>query len=635
MPSLNNTANSDEMTHEAKAGEGKSFKSLLAGVGGKVVALAVLPIALMAALNVFSMTQSFGVFDDSFERRNASDAVRDAIVTANDGVKDGMLSMVQSTSALLKAHQGSLLMKNAGLSGRTFTARTAVGEEIDVFRGNVRDLSAALESAGLVRSNDDAEGETELQAENRHRLNIIRRVTETLPPLFEMFAESNNRTLALIKAEDFAAATSNFAFEETQRLDIVKESLLKISENLEKLSGAIGQSLQLKSETDAESARGELQFLSIFAFSLLAAIAVSLIAAAAWYAIRRLATPLKEMSAAMRTLSAGDTSLQIPSLERVDEIGDMAKAVQIFKDNAIETARLAAAQAEEQASKAKRAEYIENLSSKFDTEAVEMLDAVSTASTEMRSTAQSMAGTAEQASEQTEAVSSASESASGNVQTVAAATEELSASISEITRQVNQSSEIAGKAVSEAERVSGTVAGLSEAAQKIGDVVNLIQEIAEQTNLLALNATIEAARAGDAGKGFAVVASEVKSLANQTAKATSDIASQISNIQSATSETVDAIGGVRQVIDQIGENAASIASAVDEQNSATREISRNVQEAARGTGEVTSGMAGVRQASSETGDAAGQVLGAADELSQQSDLLKAKVHEFLSNLKAA
>ncbi len=635
MSSIENAANNSDAVETTQAPNGNAIKDLLSGVGGRVVALAVLPITLMAGLNVFSMTQSFGVFEDSFERRNAAEASRDAIVAANNGVKDAMLVMVQSTGELLKAHQGSLLMKNGGLVEKTFAARSAVGEEIDVFRGRVRELATSLETAGLVSAEGAVEGESELQAESRKRLNIIKRVTETLPPLFDMFVESNNRTLGLIKDGDFVTATSNFTFEETQRLDIVKDSLVKIGGNLAKLSTAIDQALTEAEAADTRTAMEDLNSLSLFAYSLLVAIAVLLVSGAAWYAIRGLAAPLKEMSAAMRTLSAGDTSLEVPSRDRGDEIGSMAQAVQIFKENAIETARLAAAQAEEQAAKAKRAEFIENLSAKFDTEAVELIDTVSTASTEMRATAESMAGTAQQASQQTVSVSTASESASGNVQTVASATEELSASISEITRQVNQSSEIAGKAVTEAERVSGTVAGLAEAAQKIGDVVNLIQEIAEQTNLLALNATIEAARAGDAGKGFAVVASEVKSLANQTAKATSDIASQISNIQSATSETVDAIGGVREVIDQIGENASSIASAVDQQNSATLEISRNVQEAAKGTSEVTSGMAEVQRASGETGDAAGQVLSAADELSQQSELLKAKVHEFLGNLKAA
>lgn len=631
MPSTNDAAKTTETAEQTQAQTKNGIKELLSGVGGKVVVLAVLPIALMAALNIFSTTQSFGVFEESLERQNASEEARAAILSANEGVTIGMLSMLQSTAALLKAHQGSLLMKNPGLVDRTSKARAMVGQEIDTFRESVRKLSEALETSGLVTS----DGATELQAEGRKRLNIIKRVAQTLPPLFEMFVESNDRTLALIKDGKFAVATSNFTFEEAQRLEIVNESLFKISGNLEKLTAAIDQSLAQAVEADTKQAIGDLNSLSFFSYSLLAVMAVLLVAGAAWYAIRGLATPLTEMSVAMRTLSSGDTSLEIPSLERNDEIGSMAKAVQVFKDNAIESARLAAAQAEEQAAKEKRAAYIESLSAKFDAEAVEMLDSVSTASSEMRTTAQSMASTAERASEQTVSVSNASESASGNVQTVASATEELSASISEITRQVNQSSEIAGKAVTEAERVSGTVAGLAEAAQKIGDVVNLIQEIAEQTNLLALNATIEAARAGDAGKGFAVVASEVKSLANQTAKATSDIAAQITNIQTATSETVDAIGGVREVIDQIGENAESIASAVDEQNSATREISRNVQEAARGTGEVTSGMAEVQKASSETGDAAGQVLGAADDLSQQSDLLKAKVHEFLSSLKAA
>ena len=232
-------------------------------------------------------------------------------------------------------------------------------------------------------------------------------------------------------------------------------------------------------------------------------------------------------------------------------------------------------------------------------------------------------------------VAAAAEQASTNAQTVATAAEELSASISEISSQVAQSTKISGKAVETAAATNASVQGLADAAQKIGEVVQLINDIASQTNLLALNATIEAARAGDAGKGFAVVASEVKSLANQTARATEDIAQQVNAIQGATRHAVDSIKGISDTIGQINEIATAIASAVEEQGAATQEIARNIQQASHGTNEVSTNIVEVTKAAGETGSAATQVLAAAGEVSEQSERLKSEVDSFLVAVRAA
>jgi methyl-accepting chemotaxis protein len=221
------------------------------------------------------------------------------------------------------------------------------------------------------------------------------------------------------------------------------------------------------------------------------------------------------------------------------------------------------------------------------------------------------------------------------VQTAAAATEELSISMNEINRQVMDSGQIATTAVEKAEAINTTVQGLAEAAQRIDQVVALISDIASQTNLLALNATIEAARAGEAGKGFAVVASEVKSLANQTARATEDIASQIKEMQSATGDTVESIEGIRMVIGRIDETAARIAAAIEQQNASTQEIARNVQQAASGTEKVSGSIESVSEAAGETGDSAEQVLQAANGLTEQSERLSAEVDRFIASLRTA
>jgi methyl-accepting chemotaxis protein len=253
----------------------------------------------------------------------------------------------------------------------------------------------------------------------------------------------------------------------------------------------------------------------------------------------------------------------------------------------------------------------------------------------MEKTAQSMSSTASATNSQAAVVATASEQTSTNVQTVASATEELTSSIGEIGRQVTQSTGVAARAVETVRRTGDTARSLAEGAQKIGDVVTLIQSIAEQTNLLALNATIEAARAGEAGRGFAVVAAEVKSLAGQTAKATTEISDQISAIQATSDETVAAIKNIVDVITEIDQIGIAIASAIEEQGSATKEIARSVQEAARGTQQVNANIAGVQRAADDTGSAAGRVLGAAEQLSTQSRDLAGQVNRFLSEVRAA
>jgi methyl-accepting chemotaxis protein len=200
---------------------------------------------------------------------------------------------------------------------------------------------------------------------------------------------------------------------------------------------------------------------------------------------------------------------------------------------------------------------------------------------------------------------------------------------------VRESSEIAGDAVRQAQKTVARITALSEAATRVGNVVKLITDIAEQTNLLALNATIEAARAGEAGKGFAVVASEVKNLANQTAKATEEISAQIAGIQTATQDSVSAISGIGTTIGEISGIASAIAAAVEEQSAATQEIARNVQEAATGTSEVTSNISTVSQAAGETGAAATQVLSAAGELSSQATVLRQEFESFIHTIRAA
>jgi methyl-accepting chemotaxis protein len=388
----------------------------------------------------------------------------------------------------------------------------------------------------------------------------------------------------------------------------------------------------------ANARRAELeqaQAASFWAVLVGSALAVLIAIVAAVTLSRGIGRPVVAMTAAMGSLADGNHAVEIPATERRDEIGLMAKAVLVFKENMIKAKELAAEEAEAQKRRERRAQKVDQLTGDFDSDVSIVLKTVSSAATEMQATAASMTSTAEETSRQSTVVAGASEEASTNVQTVAAAAEELTTSITEISRQVTQSAEIAGKAVDDAERTNVQIQGLAEAAHKIGEVVQLITDIASQTNLLALNATIEAARAGEAGKGFAVVASEVKNLANETAKATDEITGQITGIQQATRDAVEAIQSISGTIGQINEIASGIASAVEQQGAATQEIARNVQQAAAGTQEVSSNITGVSEAATATGAAAEQVQTAAAELSEQAEIMRGKVETFLAEIKAA
>jgi methyl-accepting chemotaxis protein len=284
---------------------------------------------------------------------------------------------------------------------------------------------------------------------------------------------------------------------------------------------------------------------------------------------------------------------------------------------------------------AERRQVLQGIADTFETTVMGVVTQVYAASSQLQDTAQSLSAAAQQSSAQAASVASASEHATGNVETVAAAAEELSSSIGEISRQVDEAARISVAAAEETARTNQRVRSLATTTDRIGEVVKLITDIASQTNLLALNATIEAARAGDAGKGFAVVANEVKTLANQTAKATEEIGSQIAAVQEQTRDAVTAIQSIGGVIEQVRDISSSIAAAVEEQGAATQEIARNVQQASHGTHEVSDNIAGVTEAATNTGSAAGQVLAAAQALSRDSDRLRGEVANFLSSIRAA
>ncbi|EME68590.1 methyl-accepting chemotaxis protein [Paramagnetospirillum caucaseum] len=357
--------------------------------------------------------------------------------------------------------------------------------------------------------------------------------------------------------------------------------------------------------------------------------------AAAGVLAKGITGPIAEITTAMSRLATGDTSITVGGLDLQTEQGEMARAVEVFRNNHLAAERLAAEQAAEQSAKERRRQAIEQLTAAFRQEVSGALAAVGDATRLLENSANSLGSSAQSMEGHASAVAASAEQASINVETVAGAAEELAASINEISRQVATSAQVSQEAVAEAERTNALVHGLADAARNIGEVVTMIGDIAGQTNLLALNATIEAARAGEAGKGFAVVANEVKNLATQTGKATSQITEQVSAVQSATDQAVSAIQSIGAIIERINQVSSAIAAAVEEQDATTRDIARNVAEAADGTRDVSRHVTDVTSEAGETGKTASDVLGAVQALGRQSDSLNTSVQRFLAGVERA
>ncbi|MBR0757733.1 HAMP domain-containing protein [Bradyrhizobium jicamae] len=522
-------------------------------------------------------------------------------------------------------------------------------------RAAERSLLSARANTNVLAING-AEFRSALDPRNENRLAARSVIDEQLKQLEERLAEisktTDEKTIALLPAVRSALSAYKARLQDTlEAVDATK--VTELSQSADKLRGvamksnaaaealrtqvravALRQEQRVKENTEAS----EREYASTSQLLIVLAASGVLFGLVFGFVVGQygVARPIRAVVDLLQQLANGNYNVEINGTDRRDEVGDVAKTALVFKDNGLAKIRMEQEQKalEARAAAERRADML-RLADQFEGAVGEIVETVSSASTELEASASTLTSSAERSQTLTTSVAAASEQASTNVQSVASATEQLSSSVSEISRQVQESARMASDAVGQTRATNERVSQLSTAAARIGDVIELINTIAEQTNLLALNATIEAARAGEAGRGFAVVASEVKALAEQTSKATGEIGQQIAGMQTATEESVSAIQAISSTIEKLAEISSTIAAAVEEQGAATQEISRNVQQAAQGTQQVSSDITDVQRGASETGSASSQVLSAAQSLSGDSNRLKLEVGKFLSTVRAA
>jgi len=480
-----------------------------------------------------------------------------------------------------------------------------------VFRGNEDDTARIAAELDRLDQNILKLGEGLPEIERESTMSGIRDALKRYRNGMNLLSEIG-RTIANLRDKEFDQIS-------TEASETLRE--------LERLNTTRQAAVAARTERTASTTSSTMILAALV--SLLTGLALGLVVTGG------ISRPLLALSRTMRRLAEGDIAVELKDTDRKDEIGEMSRAVAVFRDNMIERGRLEETSRGDRQTRERRARRVDELMTGFRSSVQDALGSVGADSERMEKTARSLADTATEADRQALAASSASQQTSSNVQTVAGAADELAASVSEIGRLIEAANEHVRLATEMTEVGTRRIEGLSHAAQKIGEVVSLIQEIAAQTNLLALNATIEAARAGEAGRGFAVVATEVKSLAEQTARATGDIGLQVAGIQKATGEAVVAIGEIAKAMNEVNGFASAVAAAVEEQNAATHEISRNVQHAAAGSEDLTRNVAGVTHAIGETSQSAHHVFEASQNLGKQAQALRQSVERFLADVAAA
>src|SRR3954451_16091685 len=509
----------------------------------------------------------------------------------------GLIAFLTTAIAVLSHHN---TVRNTELTRAIETASLAA---LNVERVNSLVYAVVMESRGVYMSSEPAD---------------VKKYGDGLLKFTDKILAVVNNWQAIVQADD-AEQFATFKKRIEQFIDFRKE-LVRRGVELGAAAGrawgdndvnrnvrsALNKDLEALSKVYAErseqlAVQGELNRLLALLLTGLGALTLVVVGMGVLIISRSVARPLSLITATIKRVAEGDENVRVPHTDRADEIGALARAIGIFQQSMDRNRNLNSQVLQDSRAREQRAQQIETSVEAFRGAIGDVLRAVTDNASAMRVTAQSITKVASEASGRAIAAASATEQASSNVNAVAGAAEELSASVEEIGRQVRQSATVVEQAGLRTEKSVSEIESLAAATQRIDGVLNLIQTIAEQTNLLALNATIEAARAGPAGRGFALVAHEVKALAEQTAKATSEIGQNVSQIQTSTRSAVDAVGAIGEVIRNVEAVSSGIADAIQAQNSVTMDISRTVEETSAAAREVATQIAAVSREASEAG----------------------------------
>ena len=540
------------------------------------------------------------------------------------GIWSGFETYTARFNALANASRSLGLTPDTGLEG-------ALRKSVHSIEGKLKDFDNPALTAGMLTL-------------RRHEKDYMLRRDDKYVDAFRKSIDAFSASLAVAAVPDDAKQAITLDLASYQRdflawangaqalageQKALSAAFASIEPQIEAIQAAVNRIYTEARFSSEEAAAGTLQ-IAQFAVVILALVVGFL----AFVIARAVSKPLLMLASRMKTLSDGDANTAVPFTAGPDEVGDMARAVEVFRQNAIERTRLHAEQTGRQEDERRRQGQLELLVEGFKNDIANVVRMLDQQVVKMKSVASGLTDAAGTAATQARSAAQVSSGAAENSEAVATATEQLTASIKEISAQAHQTSRLVTGTMEVTTTTDRDVMKLGEATERIGSVLDLIRQIAQQTNLLALNATIESARAGDAGKGFAVVASEVKNLATQTARATDEIASQIEGVQLSTQSAIEAIRDISAKVTEINGLTGAIAAAVEEQTAATQEIAHNVSAATDRSRQAAQNVTAVLSAADKTQGEVDHVENVSVQLGAITQDIQRKLEQFVQGLAA-